>query len=96
MKDFEKRAFFNTVAIKMGIISVEDAERAYYGVVKAIVQGIREREKCEAPDLGVFKIVHHKARRISDVNTKEEKYLSEKSTFKFSPDYKLKKYFHNL
>jgi len=96
MKDYEKREFFNNIAIKMGTTDLEMAKNAYSGVVKAIMQGIREREICEAPDFGVFKIVRHKARKISDVNTKQDKYLPEMNTFRFSPDRKLRKYIHNL
>jgi len=96
MKDFEKRSFFNNVAIKMGITDVKQAESAYRGVMKAIVHEMREKEICKLPDLGVFKIVRHKARKSNNARTGEIMYLPEMNTFKFSADYRLKKYFRDL
>ena len=96
MKDFEKRAFYNNVAIKMGITDLKQAEDAYKAVMKAIVQDMKDREICKAPDLGVFKIVRHKARKSNNARTGETMQLPEMSTFKFSADYKLRKYFRNL
>lgn len=85
--------FFDAVVLKYPHSGRDNIKNVYYSILKVIVQELRERGSVRVPDLGDFTLVEHKARMSRNVNSGMLIELPSKKTVKFSPDYKLKKYF---
>ena len=71
----------------------------YYGLIKTISRELKARGTIKLPDWGEFYLIVQKARKNYAVNGDNERVLIElppKPMVKFSPDYKVKKYFYAL
>ena len=65
-------------------------------MIKTISRELKERQSVKLPDWGEFSLKIHKSRKSVDVNDGMIKIIPPKSVVKFTPDYKVKKYFHSL
>lgn len=89
-----REEFFSSVAAKANYVSGESVKDIYYGLLRVIIQELRERGAVNLPDFGDIVIHRHKARMSHDLQTDSMVMLPEKSTIKFRPCKELKKYFH--
>jgi len=88
--------FFRQVALRAGIAELKTVKNIYYGMLKVLTSGIRGSHSIVAPDWGEFRLTVYKPRRALNVGTMKVEMLPTKPTVKFTPDYKLKKYFQSL
>jgi nucleoid DNA-binding protein len=95
MKSIDPEEFFKLVATHSGIIDVSIARNVYYGMIKTISRELRGKHTIKLPDWGEFNLKIHKARNFVSVTGKPGM-LPAKPTIKFSPDYKVKKFFQEL
>ena len=95
MKSINQEEFFKRVAVNSGISDLRTIRDIYYGMVRTMSQEIKSKHSIVLPDWGEFNLKIHKSRRFVSV-TGESGILPPKPTVKFSPDYKVKKYFYEL
>ena len=92
----KKEEFFKLIAAKNNQASPESAANFYYAIFRVVLDELRKNGSVRIPDWGEFRIVYHKERRSTDVNTGELVYLPQKATIKFSPCEKLKDYVRRM
>lgn len=95
MKSIGTDEFFKEVAINSGVSDLQTVRNIFYGMVKTISKQLTARQIVKLPDWGEFKLKIHKSRKFVSVNG-EPGILPPKPTVKFSPDYKVKKFFQEL
>lgn len=95
MKSIEPDEFFKQIAINSGITDLQLVRNFYYGMVKTISKQLTARQAIKLPDWGEFKLKIHKSRKFMSVNGTPG-ILPPIPTVKFSPDYKVKKFFQEL
>jgi len=93
MKD---KNFYTSLAIKMNTTSIDDAKRAYAGILKLIVGTCLSNGKIELPDLGTFKLSAYKERPVDIVvggrRTGERMIVDATEVLKFRACRKLREY----
>lgn len=90
MNEQKKREFFNKVAIESGTNSTDSVRRMYYGMVRAIGKELRSSGRIQLPDLGTFKVVAQKSRKIG--NFGNPIVIPETKIVRIDVDYKLKEF----
>ena len=96
MKSIKSAEFFRLVAVNSGISDLDVVKRVFYGMIKTISRELKEKHSVKMPDWGEFSLKVHKGRQMVDINDKTLIEIPAKTTVKFSPDYKVKKYFYSL
>lgn len=96
MKSIKPEEFFKMISINSGGVDPEVVQRVYYGMIRTISRELKGKQNIKLPDWGDFKLKLHKSRRSVDVNTGLLTIIPPKAIVKFSPDYKVKKYFHEF
>lgn len=96
MKSIKPDEFFKLVATKSGISDLDIVKRVFYGMIKVISGELRSKHIVNMPDWGEFVLKVHKSRNALNINTKQIEILPPKTTVKFNPDYKVKRYFYSL
>lgn len=96
MKSIDQEEFFKKIAVNAGIRDLDTVRDFYYGMIRTISRELKERQIVRLPDWGDFNLKVMKERRTTDVNTKAIITLPAKTLVKFSPDYKVKRYFHSF
>jgi len=96
MKSISSEEFFKKIAINAGIRDLDTVKDFYYGMVRTISRELKDKQIINLPDWGEFNLRVMKSRRTTDVNTKNIINLPAKTLVKFSPDYKVKKYFYSF
>ena len=92
----KKEEFFEGISEKCGYIDVDTVEKVYYALIRELSKQLRERNSVEMPDWGEFYLHRHLPRIAYDVNKRTVKNLEAKTTVKFSPNFKMKAYFHEV
>ena len=95
MKDEKKREFFNNVAIESGVTDIVYLRRIYFGMIRAITKSLADGG-IQAPDLGNFKVVDVKARRMHHAKKKVMIQLPARKSLRFEADHKMKEYLKHL
>lgn len=93
MESIKSDEFFKLISINSGITDLSAVRDIFYGMIKTISRELKEKETIKLPDWGEFTLKHHKARTMRDLRTGQLMILPSKPTVKFTPDYKVKKYF---
>lgn len=93
---YKKEDFFKDVSIVANGIDPETVKMVFYSMLKVLSRRLRSAREALMPDWGVFKLVLSKPRRIGDVQYERTVILPPKLTLKFSPDYKVREYFHEF
>ena len=96
MKSIKAEEFFRLVALNSGISDLQVVKDMFYGMVRTMSRELKEKQVIKLPDWGEFSLKVHKARKMVDVNDKNIILIPAKTTVKFTPDYKVKKYFYEL
>lgn len=96
MKSIGPEDFFKKVAVNAGIMDLQVVRDVFYATVKTISQELKICHTIKLPDFGEFYLHLHKARKFLDMNTKILRQMPPTLTVKFSPDYKIKAYFHEF
>ena len=91
----KRKEFFSEMSKRMGYMDKKTVREFYYELLRAIITGIKEDGRIDVPDLGIFRIHEHRARRHKNVAGYIE-YLEATNTLKFDPCLKLKNYIKNL
>ena len=94
MKSIPTEEFFRKVAVNAGIRDLDTVKDFYYGMVRTISRELKDKQIINLPDWGEFNLKVMKGRRTTNVNTGEIIDLPAKTLVKFSPNWKVKKYFH--
>ena len=84
------KEFFSQFAIECGITDIKYARQVYYALVRTLYKGLKEGNRVEMPDWGVYKIKPHAARNIYDINNGGIKHIPAINTLRFEVDHKLK------
>jgi len=87
--------FFKKLSAENRYMNIESIREFYYGILQVIIKEVSENGSCSCPDLGLFKVVKHKATRHRDVNTHELVYKEAIKLVKFKPCNKLKNFIKN-
>lgn len=96
MKSIKSEEFFRLVAINSGISDLDVVKRVFYGMIKTISRELKNKQIIKLPDWGEFSIRIHKARKYKETNNNTIINIPAKPTVKFTPDYKVKRYFYEL
>jgi len=96
ISDDEKRRFFIRISNKCNYADPEMVKRVYYGMVKMIVERLKNEQTCWLPDLGRFWLANRKIRKVKNTFTGYEGYSGDHKSVFFLPDRKLKGYFKLL
>ena len=96
MKSIKQDEFFSLITINSGGVDHETVKKVYYGMIKTISRELKSKQIIKLPEWGDFKLKLHKARNSVDVNSKQIIVIPAKATIKFSPDYRVKNYFHKF
>ena len=96
MKSIRSEEFFRLVAVNAGITDLDVVKRVFYGMVRTISRELKEKQCIKLPDWGEFKLKAHKERKYRTTKTNEDIILPERYLVKFTPDYKVKRYFSEL
>ena len=96
MKSIKSEEFFRIVATNSGISDLDVVKRVFYGMVRTMSRELKQKQSIKLPDWGEFTLKIHKARKSLDINDKTFINIPAKPTLKFTPDYKVKKYFYSL
>ena len=96
MKSIGPEEFFKLVSANAGVPDVQTIKDIYYGMVRTMSREIRDKHTIKLPDWGEFSLKIHKSRKMVNVNTGKLTMIPAKPTVKFTPDYKVKKYFYAL
>jgi len=96
MKGLTKEEFFKQLAVNSGQTDLETVKNIFYGLVRTMSKELRGKHTITLPDWGTFNLKIHKERNAYNTNSKKVERLKAKPTIKFSPDYKVKIYFHAL
>jgi nucleoid DNA-binding protein len=96
MKSIKTDEFFRLVTLNSGVNDLRAVQDVFYGMVRTISRELKEKGEITLPDWGTFYLHVHKARKSVDVNNGMLRDLPAKTTVKFSPDLKVKKYFQEL
>ena len=94
MKSIGSEEFFKKIAIHANIMDVETVRDVYYGMIRTISRELKDTGIIKLPEWGNFYLNIHKERRSNDLASRTIKILPAKTTVKFSPIDKVKKYFH--
>ena len=92
----KKDEFFTEISKLCGYVDEKTIESMYYAMLRVISRQLRGKNLIELPDLGKFYLHRHKPRMSLDINRKIFTGLAAKTTLKFDPDYKIRKYFHDF
>lgn len=95
MKSITSEEFFKQVAINSGA-DLETVRSVYYGMVRTLSRELKGKQKIKMPDWGEFNIKIHKAKIYKGSNTFAPVLIPAKPLVKFTPDYKVKRYFYEL
>lgn len=100
MKSIGPEEFFIKVTTLSGVNDIQTVRDIYYGMVRTISRELKEKGIVKLPDWGDFYIVVQKEKVWP---TREENgvkmpaiVIPPTAMVKFSPDYKVKKYFRDL
>lgn len=96
MKSVKPEEFFRLLAVNSGISDLDVVKRVFYGMIKTMSRELKEKQSVKLPDWGEFSLKVHKSRKMIDINEKTLITIPAKPTVKFTPDYKVKKYFYEL
>jgi len=96
MKSINSEEFFKKVSLNSGGVDITTVKNVFYGIIKTISRELRERRTIRLPDWGDFNLKIYKERKMKEVNYGREIYVPAKPMVKFTPDYKVKKYFYSL
>lgn len=88
----QKERFFEKLAAKSSVHDTETPKKVYYGLIKLIMEELKQKEEFELPDWGEYEITETSGRYIKDVNTGERRKIGPKKQIKWSPAHKLKEY----
>ena len=94
MKSISQEEFFKKVAVNSEVVDLETVRNVFYGMVRTISRELKDKHTIKLPDWGEFYLLISKSRRSRDVNDGQIRVLPPKTTVKFKPDYKVKKYFY--
>jgi len=94
IKSIKPEDFFKLLSIHSGVSDLSTVRDIYFGMIKTISRELKEKEIIRLPDWGEFKLKTHKERIAVDVNDGNKRMLPPKTVVKFTPDYKVKKYFY--
>jgi len=86
------KKFFDRLSEKNGYADPQTMEDYYYGMVKVIVDELKNGGSVRLPDFGEFKITTMKARKIMNVNTGVHDNLPACKVLKFIPCIKIRDY----
>ena len=98
-KSIKPDEFFNLIALNAGIMDTRVVRDVYYGMIKTISRELRSKNTVKLPDWGEFYIIIQKARKNYILNGEGDRVLVDQPPLplvKFSPDWKVKKYFSAL
>jgi len=96
VKSINSEEFFKLTSANSGV-DLESTRHVFYGMVKTISRELKSRRIITLPDWGDFVLRTNKERRIGDVsNGGAPKVIPKRTSVKFDPDYKVRKYFHSL
>lgn len=96
MKSIGPEEFYKMIAVNSGISDLQVVKDIFYGMIKTISRELKSKQVINLPDWGEFSLTIHKSRKMMDVNNKTIITIPAKPTVKFTPDYKMKKYFYAL
>jgi nucleoid DNA-binding protein len=96
MKSIDSEQFFKLISTHSGVPDLQTVRDIYYGMVRTMSRELRDRQVIRLPDWGEFNLKIHKGRKMININTGQMTQISAKPTVKFSPDYKVKKYYYAL
>jgi nucleoid DNA-binding protein len=96
MKGLDPEQFFKQVSTHSGVPDLQTVRDIYYGMVRTMSREIRDKHVIKLPDWGEFNLKIHKGRKMIDVSTGKMIEIPAKPTVKFTPDYKVKRYFYEL
>ena len=96
MKGVKPEEFFRLIAINSGISDLDVVKRVFYGMVRTMSRELKDKHTVKMPDWGAFSLKVHKGRKMIDVNEKTLIEIPAKTTVKFTPDYKVKRYFYEF
>lgn len=95
MKSIGSEEFFKQISINSGV-DLESVRNVYYGLIKTLSRELKGKQKIKMPDWGEFNIKIYKARKYKETNNNTFIYIPAKPMVKFTPDYKVKRYFYKL
>jgi len=91
-----KEDIFDEISAECNYIDRDTVRSVYYALIKVISRKLRIKSAAMIPDWGRFYLHRHSPRMSLDVNSGTFKSLEAKTTVKFTPDYKVKKYFYEI
>ncbi len=96
MKDKQKNAFFNELAMEADYTDPEYAKAIYIAMVRLLLKQLRAKGKFHLPDFGEFSIIDYKGKRMINPHTKEYVQVPDSKALRFVGDYKLKQYIKKM
>lgn len=94
VKSIKPEDFFKQIAVHAGISDLTVVKDVYFGMIKTISRELKDKEIINLPEWGYFDLRVHSERMSVDVNDGKKRVLPPKTVVKFTPDYKVKKYFY--
>lgn len=96
MNSIKPDEFFKLVSVNSGISDLPTVKNIIYGMIKTISRELKGKQKIKIPDWGEFRLVVCKPRMARDVNDGQWRMLPAKTSVRFRPDYKVKKFFYEF
>jgi nucleoid DNA-binding protein len=95
-KPLNASAFFTKISERANYLNEEVVREVFYEMIRVAVYELRTKKIVKLPDFGEFKVTLHKEHMTRDVTTGQMTRIPPYHIIKFSPDYKLKKFFHDF
>jgi len=95
MKSIKTDEFFKLVATNSGV-DIQTTQDVFYGMIKTISRELKNNHIIKLPDWGEFALKIRKIQKGYDINTRSQVPRSPAVVIKFTPDYKVKKYFNEF
>ena len=95
MKSINREDFFRLVSANSGV-DLDSTRDVFYGMIKTISRELRDHQSVKLPDWGEFNLKVFKKTKGYDINKGIQVSRTPVTVVKFTPDYKVKRYFSEL
>ena len=96
LKKADRELFFSELAASFGSYDVAYAKQFYHAFARFVIKKLKENDKIELPDLGIFYVSRKKGISMTNMNTKERIYLKDLVSVRFKQGWRMREFFNKL